>query len=183
MALVGLILFQLGSCAYSLYTGDHSNYLISSPVWTGSQFVAMAAIFIVLSLWSYRRGRLVTTLARKLPTTRAMPSDTALLFNAAFLAVLAVTLRFGVAIPLIAIVSGTVGMGLSAVSGGLVGWVWGRRLFNPEVIFHSLLSVAAAWIAFEHCLHSTAGVGSRGAKLTKIAGRVSAAWSGCDGFA
>ena len=27
------------------------------------------------------------------------------------------------------------------------------------------------------------GVGTRGAKLTKIAGRVSAAWSGCDGFA
>ena len=108
---------------------------------------------------------------------------TALLFNAAFLTVLAVTLRFGVAIPLIAIVSGTVGMGLSAVSGGLVGWVWGRRLFNPEVIFYSLLSVAAAWIAFERCLHSTAGVGSRGAKLTKIAGRVSAAGSGCDGFA
>ncbi|MCH7812693.1 MAG: hypothetical protein IID40_01605, partial [Planctomycetes bacterium] len=93
MALVGLILFQLGSCAYSLYTGDHSNYLISSPVWTGFQFAVMAAIFIVLSLWSYRRGWLVTTLARHLPTTRAMPSDMALLFNAALLTVLAVVLR------------------------------------------------------------------------------------------
>lgn len=143
IALVGLILFQLSSCAYSLYTGDHSNFLISNPVWTGFQFVAMAAIFIVLSLWSYRRGWLVTTLARRLPTTRAMPSDTALLFNAGLLTVLAVVLRFGVAIPLVAIVAGMVGIGLSAVSGGLVGWVWGRRLLNPAVIFYSLMIVAA----------------------------------------
>ncbi len=143
MALVGLILFQLSSCAYSLYTGDHSNFYISNPVRTGFQFVAMIAIFIVLSLWSYRRGWLVTTLARKLPTTYAMPSDTALLFNAAFLTVLAVVLRFGVAIPLIAIVSGMVGIGLSAVAGGLVGWVWGRRLLNPAVIFYSLAIIVA----------------------------------------
>ncbi len=143
MALLGLILFQLGSCAYSLYTGDHSNFRLSNPAWAGFQFVAMAAIFIVLSLWTYRRGWLVTTLARHLPTTSAMPSDVALLLNAALLTALAAALRFGVAIPLIAIVAGTVGIGLSAVSGGLVGWVWGRRLLNPAVIFYSLLIVAA----------------------------------------
>jgi len=143
IALVGLILFQLGSCAYSLFTGDNSVFRINNLVWTGFQFVVMAAIFIFLSLWSYRQGWLVTTLASKLPTTHAMPSDTALLFNAALLAGLSVVLRFGVGIPLVAIVAGTVGIGLSAVSCGLVGWVWGRRMLNPAVIFYSLLIVAA----------------------------------------
>ena len=76
MALLGLIVFQLSSCAYSLYTGDNSKYLINNPAWTGFQFVVMAAVFIVVSLWSYRRGWLVKTWARNVPTTRAMPSDT-----------------------------------------------------------------------------------------------------------
>ena len=143
MALLGLILFQLTSCAYSLYTGDHSHYRLSNAAWAGFQFVVMAAIFIVLSLWAYRRGWLVTTLARRLPTTGAMPSDTALLFNAALMTVLAVALRFGVTIPLISIVAGAVGTGLSAVSGGLVGWVLGRRLLNPVIMVYSLLIIAA----------------------------------------
>ena len=68
IALVGLILFQLGSCAYSLFTGDNSVFRINNPVWTGFQFVAMAAIFIFLSLWSYRQGWVVTKLT-------AMPSS------------------------------------------------------------------------------------------------------------
>ncbi len=143
LALVGLILFQLTSAAYSLASGDHSNYYIAEPVRTGLIFTAMTVTLIILSLWAYRHGWFVTGLAARLPTTRAHPGDVALLLNAVFLTVLAALLRFGVAIPIISIVAGAVGVGLSAVAGGLVGWVWGRRLLNPVLIFYSGMIVAA----------------------------------------
>ena len=143
LALVGLILFQLTSAAYSLYSGDHSHFYIAEPARTGLVFSAMVVVLIVLSLWAYRRGWVVTGLAARVPTTTALPGDVALLLNAVFITALATLLRFGVAIPLISIVAGAVGVGLSAVAGGLVGWVWGRRLLNPVVMFYSAMIVVA----------------------------------------
>lgn len=143
VGLIGLILFQLTSCAYSMFTGDNSKYLIADPAWAGLQFVAMIVTFLFLALWSYRAGWFVTRLAARLPTTSAQPSDMALLLNAFLITVLAALLRFGFMIPLISIVTGIVGIGLNAVAGGLVGWVWGRRLLNPAIMFYSLLIVAA----------------------------------------
>jgi len=143
LALLGLILFQLSSVAYSLLASDYSKYPVNAPAKSGLIFCAMITTFVILSLWAYRRGWFVTTLARRLPTTHASPGDVALLLNAFLITVVAVVMRFGVAIPYISIIAGTVAIGLNAVSSGLVGWVWGRQLRNPVYLVYGLLIIAA----------------------------------------
>jgi hypothetical protein len=67
----------------------------------------------------------------------------ALLLNAFLITVVAIVMRFGMAIPYISIIAGTVAIGLNAVSSGLVGWVWGRQLRNPVYLVYGLLIIAA----------------------------------------
>ncbi len=143
LALMGLILFQLSSAAYSLVAADYGKYPVNNPTKTGGIFCAMITTFVILSLWAYRRGWFVTRLARRLPTTHASPGDVALLLNAFLITIVAVVMRFGVAIPYISIVAGTVAIGLNAVSSGLVGWVWGRQIRNPVYLVYGLLIIAA----------------------------------------
>ena len=143
LALLGLILFQLSSVAYSLVASDYSKYPVNDPTKSGLIFSAMITTFVILSLWAYRRGWFVTGLARRLPTTHASPGDVALLLNAFLITIVAVVMRFGVAIPYISIIAGTVAIGLNAVSCGLVGWVWGRQLRNPVYLLYGALIIAA----------------------------------------
>ncbi len=143
LALLGLILFQLTSVAYSLASADYSHYPVNDPAKSGLIFCAMITTFVILSLWAYRRGWFVTRLAQRLPTTHASPGDIALLLNAFLITVVAIVMRFGVAIPYISIIAGTVAIGLNAVSSGLVGWVWGRQLRNPVYLVYGLLIIAA----------------------------------------
>ncbi len=143
LALLGLILFQISSVAYSLAADEYSNYPVNEPAKAGLIFCAMITTFVIISLWAYRRGWFVTGLAQRLPTTHAAPGDMALLLNALLIAVVAIVMRFGVTIPYVAMVAGTVAIGLNAVSSGLVGWVWGRRLRNPVYLVYGLLIIAA----------------------------------------
>jgi len=143
LALLGLILFQLSSVAYSLLANDYSHYAVYNPAKSGLIFCAMITTFVILSLWTYRRGWIVTGLARRLPTTYASPGDLALLLNAFLITVVAIVMRFGVAVPYLSIIAGTVAVGLNAVSSGLVGWVWGRQLRNPVYLVYGLLIIAA----------------------------------------
>lgn len=143
VAILGFILFQLTSPAISLFSGSFHPYNIANPAWAGLEFAAMASVFLVVALWSYRRGWGATRLAQLVPTSWAVPRDATLLFLSAIVTVLAAALRFGVQVPLIGIVANQVGTALAAVASGLVAWVWGRRLLNPLLICLGALIVAA----------------------------------------
>ena len=143
VAILGFILFQLTSPAISLFSGDYGPYYIAYPGWAGLQFAAMASVFLVVALWSYRHGWGATQLAQLVPTTWAVPKQGTLLFLSIVVTVLAAALRFGVQIPLIGVVANHVGTALAAVASGLIAWVLGRRLLNPLLIGICVLIVGA----------------------------------------
>jgi hypothetical protein len=143
VALLGFVIFQLGSAAYSLLASDYFKRPLATPVWTALQFAAMATVFLVVGLWSYRRGWVVRNLAAKVPITRAVPQEGTLLVMSVVVTVLAAGLRLGVRVPLIAVLAENVGTGLAAIAAGLVGWVWSRRLLNPVMIAFAVVIIAA----------------------------------------
>jgi hypothetical protein len=143
VALSGFIVFQLTSGGVALLTGNHGRIRLAQPGWTSIEFAAMATVFLVILLWVYRRGWVANWLARRVPMTWASPHSSVLLTMAVIVTILAIGLRFGVRIPLVGILTGYLGTGLAAVACGLVGWVWGRQLFNPVLVVYSGLIVTA----------------------------------------
>ena len=51
IALVGLILFQLGSCAYSLFTGDNSVFRIAPPLTITREEIDSGLEILDQTLW------------------------------------------------------------------------------------------------------------------------------------
>lgn len=143
VAILGFIIFQLTSPAISLFSESFRPYYIIDPARTGLQFAAMTSVFLVVALWSYRRGWGATRLAQLVPRSWATPNDPSLLLLSVIVTVLAAALRFGVPVPLIGLVAYHVSSGLAAVASGLVAWVWGRRLLNPLLLCFGVLIVAA----------------------------------------
>lgn len=141
-AILGIIVFQLGSSGSALWTGDYRAFHLTNPAWIGLQFSVMMTVFIVVMLWAYRHGWGGVRLANRLPKSWVVPSDTGLVVMALAITGVAWGLRFGVQIPLVGIVSSHIGVGLAAVACGLVAWVWGRRLLNPIVTVFGLFIVA-----------------------------------------
>ena len=140
--LLGFILFQTHSAALGLYLENTDPYPVDRPVESGAKFLAMASLFLVVFLFAYRKGWLVIGLARKFPTSKAVPSTVTLMMLAIVMSLIAVPLRFALLVPVIGVVSSIVAVGFAAISNGLVGWVWGRRLTNPFVAIIGVLVLA-----------------------------------------
>jgi hypothetical protein len=156
-ALAGFILFQLTSGATAMFGAGWGGFYLAQPGWTGLTFAVMASVFLLLALWSYERGWVVVPLARRVPTTWAQPSHFTLLLMCVIITMLGATLRLGVRIPLVGVITGYLGIGFAAIAVGLVGWVWARRVANVGVILF-----AAAILAVNFVLVVTETFGRRG---------------------
>ncbi|MCC7145459.1 MAG: hypothetical protein IT443_03365 [Phycisphaeraceae bacterium] len=132
--LLGFIVFQLSSSAVSLFVEVYFKLTIRSPVWTGLQFSAMCTIFVIVFLWAYDRGWGVGKFANMIPVTRAEPGMFFMMALAIVFTAVGIALRFGVSVPLVALVTQEMGVGAAAVACGIAGWLWGRRLLNPFVL-------------------------------------------------
>lgn len=138
VALVGFIVFQVTSGAMALTTTGFGHFYVSDPELTGLLFAVQVTVFLILLLWAYRHGFIVKRVATWVPQTWSVPSDGTLLMLSVMSTFIAAALRLTVGIPLISIITDYWGVGMAAVSSGLCGWVWGKRLMNPVVIFWSL---------------------------------------------
>ncbi len=143
VALLGFIVFQVTSGASALIWNDYGRRAPHNPLVTGIEFTAMTTVFIIVALWSYNGGWLVKRWARSVPTPRAAPSDFGLLVLATVLTVFAFGLRFGVQVLLAYKLTEQIGQAFAAMACGMIGWVWGRRLFNPMMGLYMLAIVAA----------------------------------------
>lgn len=157
MAIVGFIIFQVTSAALRLWTGIYYPYRISDPGKSGLIFAAWSTIFAIVFLFVYRRGWFADWAARRTPSSRARPGDPTLLAMAVVLALGAAILRAMDMFHLVSILTEFWGNGLAAVSAGLVGWVWAKRLFNPAVA-----AIAIAIVAFNMVVMMSGEFGRRG---------------------
>jgi hypothetical protein len=134
VAVLGFILFQCTSATLSLWYQNYEPYFLNSPGFTALEFAGMSTLFLPIFFWSYRKGWIVTGLARRMPTTSYFPSDAGMLAMAAIVTLIAAGMRvFGVHTYLIGYVARDVAVGLAAVAAGLAGWVWAKRLLNPAI--------------------------------------------------
>ncbi len=138
IAIVGFILFQLTSAAIPLWSGWNDIYKLRDWGSTGFKYAAMATAFAALFLFTYEKGWVSKKLARLAPTTRAVPTLGTVLGLAVLMTVLSIGLRFGLSIPYVSIVANNAGLAFAAIAGGLVGWAWAPRLFNPAIAFAAL---------------------------------------------
>lgn len=143
IAIVGFILFQLTSAAIPTWQGWNPIYKLRDWDGTGMKYAAMATVFAALFLFSYEKGWFSRKLAAKVPTTRAVPTLGTVLGLAVLMTVLSIGLRFGLRIPYIGILANNAGLAFAAIAGGLVGWAWAPRLFNPAIAFAALLILGA----------------------------------------
>lgn len=132
--IVGFIFFQLYSGGMAMLTGVTTPYSMQDFSGAAAEYGFLAVLFLGSFLATYRLGFGVPALARAVPTSRSAPNDALLWMIAVALAVLGYLGKFGVFLPLIGVLTGFSGMAYAALSMGIVGWIWGRRLFNPIVI-------------------------------------------------
>ncbi len=138
IALMGFIVFQVTSGAMALTVTGFSHFYVENPDVTGLLFAVQVTVFLILFFWAFKRGFIVKRVATWMPQTWSVPNDGTLLMLSIMSTFVAAGLRLTVGIPLISIVTDYWGVGMAAVSSGLCGWVWGKRLMNPVVIFWSL---------------------------------------------
>lgn len=143
IAIVGFILFQLTSAAIPAWSGRNPIYRLSDWDGTSFKYAAMATVFCAVFLFCYEKGWLSKKLAARLPTTRAVPTLGTVLSLAVLMTVLSIGLRFGLRIPYIGILANNAGLAFAAIAGGLVGWAWAPRLFNPAIAFAAILILGA----------------------------------------
>lgn len=162
-ALVGFVLFQLVSPAVRLIPDRYDMFRMSDPAKAGATLAAMATVFLVIALISYRVAPGVRKPARALALRRPHIEDGFLVGIAVVLSALAIFMRFGVFIPYVAIVTNLVGVGFAAVSSGAIGWVWSKRLFHPAMILFAiplLLVNAGAALSGDYSRRGLVAVGA-----------------------
>lgn len=133
-AILGFCIFQLHSTAAALNFGPRPEMTLQNPVETATIYAIMATAFLAIALWTYNRGFLVTRLALKIPTARSVPSESALWALAIILIIGAFLLRQGIPVYPIYHLSRIFSVGMAVAACGILGWIWGPRLYNPVVI-------------------------------------------------
>lgn len=139
IAIAGFILFQLSSAAIRLVADRYEMFRMSDPGAAGFEFGLLATVFLPLALLAYRVAPGVRTPAKWLASNKPIVGDRFMLGMAIALTALTFVFRFGVLVPYLAIFTNMVGVGFAAVSSGLVGWVWARRLLNPGLLLTAIL--------------------------------------------
>jgi hypothetical protein len=143
-ALLGFILFQLVSGAYSLWTEKYGVVVAPEP-WIVMTYTALAVSFAGLVLWIYTWNWPAGALARVLGADLSSPPPASMLVLAYGFMGLGLVVRFGlVYIPFVGGAMTTVGTGLILVSVSMVAWAWTPRLLNPAVGFAALPIVGVA---------------------------------------
>jgi hypothetical protein len=143
IALFGFILFQMSSAAIRLVADRYEMFRMSDPAAAGFEFALMCTIFVPIALVSYRVAPGVRKPARALVAKKAAVGDGFMLGLAVLLTILTLVFRFGVFIPYVAILTNMVAVGFAAVSSGLVGWVWSRRMMNIPLLLTAVVLFAA----------------------------------------
>ena len=143
LAIAGFILFQLSSTSVALLTENYGDYHLEEPARTSLEFAAMATVFLIVALWSYGKGFVVKRLAAKVSLTPVIPPAMTFLGMAIVMSALAALFRIGLRIPVINLIAMEIGVGFAAVSCGMVGWVWGKRLLNPALWVYGAMVVLA----------------------------------------
>lgn len=138
IAIVGFILFQLTSAAISTWGGWNPIYKLLDWDQTSLKYATMVTVFVAVFLFTYEKGWVSRKVARLVPTSRAVPTLGTVLGLAILMTVLSIGLRFGLRIPYIGILANNAGLAFAAIAGGLVGWAWAPRLFNPAIAFVAL---------------------------------------------
>ena len=133
LAIVGFLYFQVWSLLYPLVTGNTLHYNVQNIAWAGVIFCSMATVFVVIFGFVYKRGWIVSWLARKTPIPPASPPEPVLWAVALVLAPLAMLSKFAVNLPLVGLLTLYAGNSLAAMSAGIAAWIWARRMFNPAV--------------------------------------------------
>ncbi len=132
-AVLGFLYFQIWSVLYPLMTGNMLHYRVDDMLTAGLIYVAMATVFVVIFGFIYKRGWIVSWLARKTPIPPSMPPEPVLWAVALALAPLAMLSKFAVSLPLVGLLTLYAGNSLAAMSAGIAAWIWARRMFNPAV--------------------------------------------------
>lgn len=144
--LIGFGVFQLHDAATSLTTGDYRNYGVLHPSRAGTEFAAMASIFLVAFLLVYHQPWRKSV---REPDRAVEHTVTGILTVAVVLAVGSFVLRFGAqyehVVEQVAILA-CIGGAASACA--LAGWAWARQPHNPGVLvvgaFVATVSTAVA---------------------------------------
>jgi len=132
VALLGFTIFQLTSALFPLWDRFRYPYHVADEQSAALWFGAMATLFIFVFMWTYERGFFVKKWAQRMPTVHRVPADAALWLMAGVFTFAAFAVRLAVFIaPILAGPSGFMMWGFAAISSGLVGWTWGKRLYNP----------------------------------------------------
>lgn len=133
VALVGFLVFLVISSPKSLEARTDFTYNLVDPEGTVATYLGWCAVFLIVFLITYRGGWGVTRLAHATPVPKGEPGIATMWALAVALTVAAAPIRFGIRIPLVASLANWSSAALCAVSAGLVGWIWVRRLLNPAV--------------------------------------------------
>ncbi len=145
VVILGFILFQLVSGAFSLLTGVYEIVPIPEHPRIAILYTTAAVSFIGLLLWVYRWRWPAGAVAKRLASDLSSPPAASMLVLAYGFMGLGLVVRFGlVYVPFVAGVMGTVGTGLILVSVSMVAWAWTPRLLNPAVALAALPIVVLA---------------------------------------
>lgn len=132
--LVGLLLFQSVSGAFSMFTGESERHAeLNSPASSGLVFSTILTLFVVLFFFAYSRSNFLERAARKRSCVRetGIPS---LVMTGLALTGLGVVLRFaGESVPYVAVLLPQVAAGCLCGGVALVAMGWARSRFNPLV--------------------------------------------------
>jgi len=143
MALVGFTVFQLTSALFPLFGHFRTPYLVQDEAGAAIWFAFSATLFLGVFLLFYEQGFFVKKLARRMPVAQRLPTISMLWTIAVLLTIASSMMRLAwMVAPILAGPGSYLTWGFAAVSSGLVGWSWGKRLYNPFVIVPALIILA-----------------------------------------
>ncbi|MFM2165357.1 MAG: hypothetical protein RL325_1794 [Planctomycetota bacterium] len=138
---LGLLLFQSVSGAFTMFTGESENYAdVANPEFTGIVFSVVLTLFVILFYAFYSRANWIERLAER----RSCVRDSGLLglvVTGCALTGIGVVLRFaGESIPYVAVILPQISAGCLCGGVALVAMAWARSRFN---VFVALILLAA----------------------------------------
>jgi hypothetical protein len=138
---LGLLLFQSVSGAFTMFTGESENYAdVANPEFTGIVFSVVLTLFVILFYAFYSRANWIERLAER----RSCVRDSGLLglvVTGCALTGIGVVLRFaGESIPYVAVILPQISAGCLCGGVALIAMAWARSRFN---VFVALILLAA----------------------------------------
>lgn len=142
---LGLLLFQSVSGAFTMFTGESErNAELNSPVFSGMVFSVVLTLFVVLFYTSYTKSNWADRLALRGSCVRRI-SLGGLVLTGCALTVVGVVLRFaGESIPYVAVILPQISAGCLCGGVALIAIAWSRSRFNVFIALVLLVAGAGA---------------------------------------